>query len=160
MKKNIFLLIIILTFTGQVLKAQEQEDDHKDRWERIRSEKVAFLTDKLELTPTEAQKFWPIYNELETKRWEAQKCRRDLEVKVKEAEESLSDKEVIQLTRDYAGNMQKEGALMIKYNEQFLKILPPQKVLKLYKAENEFRMYMIKKYRDRRRNESGTEGTK
>jgi hypothetical protein len=158
MKKNIFLLIIILTFTGQVLKAQE--DDHKDRWERIRSEKVAFLTDKLELTPTEAQKFWPIYNELETKRWEAQKCRRDLEVKVKEAEESLSDKEVIQLTRDYAGNMQKEGALMVKYNEQFLKILPPQKVLKLYKAENEFRMYMIKKYRDRRRTETGTEGTK
>lgn len=158
MKRNIFLLIIILTFTGQVLKAQE--DDQKDRWERIRSEKVAFLTDKLELTPTEAQKFWPIYNELETKRWEAQKCRRDLEVKVKEAEESLSDKEVIQLTRDYAGNMQKEGALMVKYNEQFLKILPPQKVLKLYKAENEFRMYMIKKYRDRRRTETGTEGTK
>jgi hypothetical protein len=153
MKRSIFLFSIILLFTGQVLKAQ---NEHKDRWEKIRSEKVSFLTDKLALTPTEAQKFWPVYNELESKRWESQKCRRDLEVKVKEAEESLSDKEVIQLTRDYAGNMQKEGALMVKYNEEFLKILPPQKVLKLYKAENEFRMYMIQKYRDRRRNEEGT----
>ena len=153
MKRIIFLFSIILLFTGQVLKAQ---DNRKERWEKIRSEKVSFLTDKLALTPTEAQKFWPIYNELESKRWEAQKCRRDLEVKVKEAEESLSDKEVIQLTRDYAGNMQKEGALMVKYNEEFLKILPPQKVLILYKAENEFRMYMIQKYRDRRRNEEGT----
>lgn len=143
-----------MLFAGQELMAQG--DDHKDRWERIRSEKVSFLTDKLELTPAEAQKFWPIYNELEQKRWEAQKCRRDLEVKVKEAEESLSDKEVIELTRDYAGNMEKEGALMINYNEKFLKILPPQKVLKLYKAENEFRMYMIQKYRDRRRAEEGT----
>jgi hypothetical protein len=153
MKRIIFLFSIILLFTGHVLKAQ---DDHKDRWERIRSEKVSYLTDKLELTPTEAQKFWPVYNELENKRWEAQKCRRDLEVKVQEAEESLSNKEVIQLTRDFAGNMQKEAALLVKYNEEFLKILPPQKVLKLYKAENEFRMYMIKKYRDRRKNEEKT----
>ena len=156
--KQIIFLFSILLFSGQLLRAQD--DDHKERWERIRSEKVSFLTDKLELTPTEAQKFWPIYNELEKKRWESQKCRRDLEVKVKEAEESLSDKEVIQLTRDYAGNMQKEGVLMVKYNEEFLKILPPQKVLILYKAENEFRMYMIKKYRDRRRNEGPGQGAK
>ncbi len=154
MKRIIFLFSIILLFSGQVLLAQD--DDHKERWEKIRSEKVSFITDKLELTPTEAQKFWPVYNELEDKRWEAQKCRRDLEVKVKEAEESLSDKDVIELTRDYAGNMQKEGTLMVKYNEEFLKILSPQKVLKLYKAENEFRMYMIKKYRDSRRNQEGT----
>jgi len=154
MKQIIFLFSIVLLFSGEIAKAQD--DEHKARWEKIRSEKVSFLTDKLELTPSEAQKFWPVYNELENKRWEAQKCRRDLEVKVKEAEESLSDKEVIELTKDYAGNMQKEGTLMVKYNEEFLKILPPQKVLKLYKAENEFRMYMIQKYRDRRKNDNGT----
>ncbi|HKI90508.1 MAG TPA: hypothetical protein VKA38_15890 [Draconibacterium sp.] len=153
MKKIIFIISIISLFTTQVLNAQ---DNHKDRWEKIRTEKISFLTDKLDLTPTEAQKFWPVYNELENKRWEAQKKRHDLEVKVQEAEESLSNKEIIQLTREYAGNMQKEGDLLIKYNEEFLKILPPQKVLKLYKAENEFRMYMIKKYRDRRKSEEGT----
>ncbi len=153
MKRNIFLISIILLFVGSVTNAQE--NDHKERWERYRTEKISFLTDKLELTPAEAQKFWPIYNELERKRWEAQKCRRDLEVKVKEAEESLSDKEVIELTKDFTGNMEKEGALMVKYNEEFLKILPPQKVLRLYKAENEFRMYMINKWKERRRNEEG-----
>ena len=160
MKRIIFLLGILLLFTGQVIKAQNDHDDHQERWKRIRSEKVSFLTDKLNLTPTEAQKFWPVYNQLEDKRWEAQKSRRNLEQKVQEAEESLSDKEVIQLTRDYAGNMQKEADLMVKYNEEFLKILPPQKVLKLYQAENEFRMYMIKKYRDRRRNEDANQGKK
>ena len=44
--------------------------------------------------------------------------------------------------------MQKEGALIASYNEKLLKVLPPKKVLKLYKTENEFRMHMIKKYRD------------
>ena len=154
MKRIIFLLSIMILINSSGVKAQNNE--HKAKWEKIRSEKVSFLTDKLELTPAEAQKFWPIYNELENKRWEAQKCRRDLEVKVKEAEESLSDKEIIELTHDYAGNMQKEGALMVKYNDEFLKILPPQKVLKLYKAENEFRMYMIQKYRDRKKSEGET----
>ena len=53
---------------------------------------------------------------------------------------------------------EKEGSLATKYNEQFLKILPAQKVLKLYKAENEFRMYMFRKYRDnqnQRKQENG-----
>ena len=150
MKHSIVIFTILLIFSGQVLKAQK--DNHKERWEKIRSEKIAYLTDKLELTPVEAQKFWPVYNELENKRWESQKYRHDLEVKVKEAEGSLSDDEVIKLTREYAGNMEREGALLVKYNEEFLKILPPKKVLKLYKSEGEFRMYMIQKYRNSKRN--------
>ncbi len=92
---------------------------------------------------------------MEKERWEAQKARRDLENKVSAAEESLSDNEVIKLTRDFAGSMQKEGALIASYNEKLLKVLPPKKVLKLYKTENEFRMYMIKKYRDNDRGDKG-----
>ena len=153
MKKTILTFGIILIFSLQFVNAQDKE--RRDRWERYRAEKVSFLTDKMELTPAEAQKFWPIYNELESKRWQAQKTRRELEVKVQEAEKSLSDKEIIQLTRDFAGNMQKEGDLLINYNEQFLKILPPRKVLILYKAENEFRTYMIRKYRSGHRDEEG-----
>jgi len=57
---------------------------------------------------------------------------------------------VIKLTRDFTGSMQKEATILTKYNDEFLKILPPQKVLKLYKTENEFRMHMIKMYRDRK----------
>jgi hypothetical protein len=51
--------------------------------------------------------------------------------------------------------MQKEGALMTSYNEKFLKVLAPKKVLKLYKAENEFRMNMIRKYRDGDKGDKG-----
>ncbi len=141
-------MILLLTPGFNLLKAQGNKDND-DRWEKFRAEKVSFLTDKLQLTPSEAQKFWPVYNELEQKRWEAQKLRRDLEIKVYEAEANLSKKDVIQLTRDYSSSLQKEAEVNVKYNEEFLKVLPPEKVLLLYKSENEFRMHMIRKFRDR-----------
>jgi hypothetical protein len=151
MKKEIIIflsgIIIFLNFT---VNAQDR-DSHEERMEKYRAEKVSFLTTRLDFTPAEAEKFWPIYNQMEKERWEAQKSRRDLENKVKEAEETLSDNDVIKLTREFSGSMQKEGALLTNYNEKLLKVLPPKKVLKLYKTENEFRMYMIKKYRDKDR---------
>jgi len=159
MKKTFILFILTVFFiTPGFVWAQNNDNDHQDRWERYRSEKVAFLTDKLDLSPTEAQKFWPVYNEMDKERSEVQQERRDLDRQVREATETLSDKEIIKLTRDYASNAEKEGSLATKYNEQFLKILPAQKVLKLYKAENEFRMYMFRKYRDnqnQRKQENG-----
>ena len=119
----------------------------EDRFERFRSEKVSFLTDKLQLTPDEAQKFWPLYNELEKKRWEAQSLRRELEHKVQFSAASLSNSEKVQLTRSFSSSMQKEAELGVQYNEEFLKIMSPEKVLLLYKSENEFRMYLLRKYR-------------
>ena len=149
MKRQItFYLFLLIIFSNSIVKAQRGSGYHQDRWEKYRSEKVAFLTSNLELTPAEAEKFWPVYNQMDKERWGAQKMRRELEDKVRDAGETMSDEEVIKLTREFAGSMQKEGALFAKYNEEFLKILPPQKVLNMYKADKEFRMYMIKKYRD------------
>jgi hypothetical protein len=154
MNKIIFIVLAgIFVISTQQINAQNES--REARMEKFRTEKIAFLTTKLELTTTEAEKFWPIYNQLEKERWEAQKSRRDLEDKLREAEESLSENEITKLTRDFAGSMQKEGALMSSYNEKFLKVLPPKKVLKLYKAENEFRMNMIRKYREADKDDKG-----
>lgn len=153
MKKiSAYIIILTVAFAATSVNAQHSDKKHKDKWEKYRAEKVAFLTSNLDLTPEEAEKFWPVYNQLEKERWEAQKMRREMEEKVRDAEETMSDKKIIQLTRDFAASWQKEAGLMEEYNEKLLDILPPAKVLKLYKAENEFRMHMIKKFRDRRKN--------
>jgi len=156
MKREIVIILsFVFVFLNLAVNAQDRES-HEARMEKYRTEKVSFLSTRLDLTSAEAEKFWPIYNQMEKERWEAQKARRDLENKVSAAEESLSDKEIIKLTRDFAGSMQKEGDLITSYNEKLLKVLSPKKVLKLYKTENEFRMYMIKKYRDNDRGDKGT----
>ncbi len=136
---------------GMTAFSQPHDSKHKDRWEKYRSEKIAFLTTNLELTPAEAQRFWPVYNQLEKERWESQMLRREMEEKVLEAEESLPDQEIKELTREFAGSLKYEANMLESYNEKFLEILPPSKVLKLYKYENEFRKHMIKKWRDKKR---------
>jgi hypothetical protein len=148
-------IVAIFTFIALAfnLSAQPRDQMDGDRWERFRAEKVAFLSTNLDLTPAEAQKFWPVYNQLEKERWEIHKLRRQVEANVQEAEENMSDQKIKQLTREFAGTMKKEADMVSSYNEKLLEILPPKKVLKLYKAENEFRMYMIKKFRDKKRGE-------
>jgi hypothetical protein len=155
MKNNLIIVLSgLLVMLNVVVNAQDK-DSHEERMEKYRAEKVSFLTTRLDLTPSEAEKFWPVYNQMDKERWDAQKMRRNLENKVSEAEESLSDNEIIKLTREYAGSLQQEGTLMTNYNEKLLKVLPPKKVLKLYKAENEFRMNMIRKYRDHKGEKGG-----
>lgn len=151
--KNRIIIAITAVLLLFAFNSNAQKESHEERMEKFKAEKIAFITSKLNLTPAEAQKFWPVYNEMEKERWESQKTRRELETRVSEAEESLSEKEIIKLTKDFTGSMQKEADLLKTYNEKFLTILPPKKVLKLYQSENEFRVMMIKTYRDRNRNE-------
>jgi tRNA U34 5-carboxymethylaminomethyl modifying GTPase MnmE/TrmE len=150
MKKILALFIFSLFLINQNYTWAQDNNENQDRWERYHAEKVSFLTNKLDLTPHEAEIFWPVYNELDKERSEVQRNRRELEKQVREATEQLSNKEAVKLTREYASNLEKEAALNTKYNEKFLQILPPQKVLLMYKAEREFRMYMFRKFRERR----------
>lgn len=146
MKRLILILFLSFAVTGlNFLYAQGNMQ--VDPFDRFRSEKISFLTDKLQLTPSEAQKFWPLYNELEQKRWEAQNLRRELEYKIQFSVAPLSRNETIQLTRNFSSSMQKEAELGVKYNEEFLKVIPPEKVLLLYKSENDFRIHLLRKYR-------------
>lgn len=160
MKKELIIILTGIFILMNISVKAQQNESHEARMEKYRAEKVSFLTTRLDLTPAEAEKFWPIYNQMEKERWAAQKLRRELENKVSEAEETLSDNEVIILTREFSQSMQKEGELIANYNEKLLKVLPPKKVLKLYKTENEFRMHMIKKYRDNQNENSGDKGPK
>lgn len=151
--KKIFAITTIFVFALVfAAQAQHRERDSKSRqefWDKLQTEKISFLTKALDLTPAEAEKFWPVYNQLDKERMQAQKNRREMEHKVRDAEENMSDDEVLKLTREFAGSMLKEAQMMKDYNEKFLKILHPQKVLKLYQAENEFKMYMIRQFRER-----------
>lgn len=54
MKKWITMIVMFFTLS---LAAQQGTD-------KVESARIAYITDKLSLTPAEAQKFWPIYNQM------------------------------------------------------------------------------------------------
>ena len=112
--------------------------------ERVRAEKVAFLTEEIDLTESEAQVFWPIYNEI-------QKAQRDGFEAVKNAydamakgvEEKKGSKEMEKLVKAYIDAKEKNEGIETKYLNKLLKVLPAEKVARYYVAEEKFRHQQI-----------------
>ena len=66
--KPLKIIIVLLLLTSFNFYAQG--DNMKEKREQIKTMKIAFLTTELDLSSTEAEKFWPIYNTFEEKEFE------------------------------------------------------------------------------------------
>lgn len=148
MKKQIKILISIALVAASVLIASAQPGrNYQQRKEQIKAQKVAFITNKLNLTVEEAERFWPVYNEFEEHKEEMQKAfsqnRRFEEVNV----DGLTDEEAIQMADEQIIMAQKQLDLRKEYYIKYKSILPPKKVLKLFKAEKEFQRHLLEKIR-------------
>jgi hypothetical protein len=145
--KKLFLLILLSTCSVLYLSAQEKKERDHDMFEKIKAEKISFFTSKLDLTPTEAQAFWPVYNEFEKKRFDIQRQIHEFERMPNEKFASLSDAEIEKLIDNYVDSYERQALLLKEYNKQFQKILPRKKVLLMYRTENEFRSHLIREYK-------------
>jgi hypothetical protein len=132
-----------------------QKGKQGDVERQIKSKKIAFITEKLELTPEEAERFWPLYNVLEDERSEIHKERRENNRKYRKERESMSDSEFLDFANKIVELQLAEGKLAEQYNKKFQKILPPEKVVRLYLVEGRFRAHLMKEYSERRRSGHG-----
>ena len=141
--KNIFITIYPIVATFYLTNAQGPH--HHGNYEQLKAQKVAFITERLDLTPNEAQLFWPLYNELEKKIDALKDDRRSLkQVCGKELESStMSDKEIEVIADNFVKGQLQEAKLLEEYHLKFKKILPPRKILLLYHTENEFKRHLL-----------------
>ena len=122
--------------------------DFAKQWqERIESEKIAFLTNEMSLTPKEAQAFWPIYNQAQKEQREA------IEASMKtfaELDKAIRDgktgREVNDLLEKYTKAVDDQN-VSSKYLKEYLKVLPAEKVGKLLIGEEKFRQSQINRLR-------------
>lgn len=123
-------------------------DDEPVRGEagaKIKAARVAYITQRLGLTPAESERFWALNNEYEN---EQDKIR--VKYKGGEALESMSDKEVEQLLE---GRLQMEQELLnLKrdYFQRFRNAISPRKILLFQKADREFRLELLRRVQERR----------
>lgn len=146
MKKIIITIALFLIVAGAF--AQHGKGRHED-FEKYKAMKVSYMTEKLELTPQEAQQFWPIYNEYEKKLFEFHRHRREVENKVKENYSVYSEDEFRKISYEMVDQFREEYNLIKEYNEKFLKVLPAKKVVMIGPIENDFRFMMIRDFRDK-----------
>ena len=106
--------------------------------ERVRAEKVAFLTEEIDLTESEAQVFWPI---AQRDGFEAVKNAYD--AMAKGVEEKKGSKEMEKLVKAYIDAKEKNEGIETKYLNKLLKVLPAEKVARYYVAEEKFRHQQI-----------------
>lgn len=147
MKKLIILSGLLLFCVVSFAQHRGMQGD----FEKFKSQKISFMTEKMELSPEEAQKFWPIYNEFEEKRMTIFKTRKELEDKVNDNYTKFSENEFKKLSYEIVDLHVKEAGLLKEYHEKFLRVLPAKKVVVIGQLENEFRFKMIREFRQRER---------
>ncbi len=140
MIKRLPITIILLFVLSSTVLAQNKK-------EKIESMRVAFIAKEVNLSPQEAQLFWPIYNEWQDK-LEALKGKRKEFKKIKEEPNLFTDKEIESYLNTELYIKQKEVELFKEYHEKLKKILTLKKVALVYKAEEEFKKELIKQLKE------------
>ena len=138
MKKFATLLIVLLS--ALTLSATEKEGNCP------KGDKNDVFTTYIGLTPAEAKDFWPLYDEYRSECRKCHKRGREILEKIKtlDSKGNYQERQMTKLLMEFNEAFQKEGELNKLYMNEFLKILPVSKVAKLYLAEEEFRIEMIK----------------
>jgi len=150
MKTKMFLYLIslfLLILTSTNIIAQHQGDNarnQQDRRQKIETYKIGFITEKLNLTPQEAQKFWPVYYEYRAKKQEIQKS---IAGKYKDyrLSEEATEKQATELIDSSLIEMQANLDLAKNYYGKLKGLLPPQKIVLLFNAERQFRRELLQR---------------
>lgn len=141
--------IITLLILSMSLSSFSQDNDRR---ERIKALKVAYLTEQLELSKTEAQQFWPVYNAFEEQehqfRKEGYSKRKDINV------ETLSEQEAKKMIDEMSSLEKKKYELRETFIKDLQKILSSKKIIKLKSAEDDFNKKMFEEYKKRRETDS------
>ena len=138
------ILGILLTII--LLPAWAQDDDippvtdTKAR-DKIQAARVAYITDQLQLTPQEAERFWPIYREFAERR-------KALRQQLKEAKQNPSPDQNQEKNSQAALDAQfkikqQELDLEKDYSGRLLKVISAQKLRTLPDAERRFRQMIL-----------------
>ena len=142
-------VIVLVLFVGFAFSVNAQDSESKLHHEQeIKSQKIAFFTDKIGLTPEEAQIFWPIYNDYWAKKNKIISTRKEEMTYFADHSDNMSNDEMIRYADQYIGFEMALAELLDEYHIKFKKILPIDKVMKIYLADYEFKTYLLKKIRE------------
>jgi hypothetical protein len=121
-------------------------------YEKIKAHKTAYITEKVNLTSAQAEKFWPIYNQFEAEVMILRKAEREeFEGNKNKNIDDLSDSEANAML---AKHNQRRGELTEKLQNLIgsLKgVISPQQTLKLLRAEEDFKRRLLRRYGEKGR---------
>ena len=146
MKK--FILLSCLFFTTMNLMAQHTE--RKGMKDKIRTLKVEFITEKLDLSSGEAENFWPIYNAFDKAYMELRHEKlKGLKDNLKEGINMLSEKEALSKLNEMTDIEDELVKLKRMFRYQLDGVISNKKILLLKIAEDGFNRRMMDRLKRR-----------
>ena len=146
--KNVFLTLTVIFCIPCFVLAQSTEDMENNP--KIQAQRVAFITQRLNLTPTESGYFWAIYNEYEA---EVKTIKRSM--RRRNTAPPANDDEAYELIIQRMDQEEQLLALKRAVFEDLRHHVSPRKLMRLPKAERDFRQTLVRQLRQRRQGERG-----
>ena len=150
--KQLFLTTVFLLCTlSNYAQEQPPKPPSPPKFEKIKALKTAHITNVLDLSEKEAEKFWPIYNQSEKKIHVLRKKTKQLRKKAIENLDQLSEveaKKIIIESIALEHQIQNEKEVMFK---NVMRVLSAKKALQLQKSEHEFNRKLLRKMKGKRK---------
>lgn len=130
---------IITAFCFMLLCCSSISYAQQNKFEAIESEKVAFITKELKLTPAEAQKFFPLYNKYNEEMWELRRAKRGVSstTPAPRGTNSFNNTRGTQ-KRDVIAFDAKEIDIKKKYRTQFSQIVGQARASQFFQVVEDF----------------------
>ncbi|MCM1518845.1 MAG: Spy/CpxP family protein refolding chaperone [Pseudoflavonifractor sp.] len=142
MKKYITLIIaVLITAMGAMAQDNASKSDKAERarwFKKISEYKHEFIAKELNLTKEQQNKFFPLYDEMETATRRLDHDTRALERKVRASGDKTTDIEYEKAAEAMFELKAKEGAVEQSYLKKFKTVLTPEQLFKLKIAERKF----------------------
>ncbi|KAB2814860.1 periplasmic heavy metal sensor [Phaeocystidibacter luteus] len=117
------------------------------RGERLEALRTAYITQEVNLTSAEAEKFWPIHNEMSEELKETREERHQLLRRYRSSSsiENADSDDLKEMMERFFELEAEELAIRKKYHTRFLEVLSAQKVALIYRAEEEFKRELLRR---------------
>jgi Spy/CpxP family protein refolding chaperone len=141
-------LSLMLLFFGFSILAFGQRSGQQYDQEKLESARVAFITNRLDLKPAQAEKFWPIYNQY---REERMKMMEEMSSMNRDAGKELDDDRALAIIAQRFEIQEK----MLEKEKQFMKaiqqVISPSQAVKLGSVNRDFtrQVYRMQQGRSR-----------
>jgi hypothetical protein len=142
MKKSSILFILFCLFLVPVAMAQPGGNERPNK-QTIPELKIAFISKELNLTPELAQRFWPVYNEMEDKIKVEKKKQRRITKDLKENNDSYSETEFQKKSLEYMEGGIRESQLRKDYHIKIAGVIGYKKATKLLSLEQRFKRELL-----------------
>ena len=113
--------------------------------EKLKSHKIAFITERLQLTPAEAEKFWPVYNEHEAAMETFHKDFRKSHPFEPEDIDAMSEADANAFIKQHLDHELQVFEMKKAFLGKLNGVIPAKKILMLMEAEKDFRVEVVRK---------------